>query len=48
MNQDYFIDDQDGYNWVTLSKPLSSYTKEELADQLIKNNTAFALSVKQE
>ncbi len=37
MNQDYFIDDQDGYNWVTLSKPLSSYTKEELADQLIKN-----------
>ena len=37
MNQDYFIDDQDGYNWVTLSKPLSSYTKEELAETLIKN-----------
>ena len=37
MNRDYFIDDQDGYNWVTLSKPLSSYSKEELAEQLIKN-----------
>lgn len=37
MNQDYFIDDQDQYNWVTLPKPLSSYTKEELAEQLIKS-----------
>ena len=35
MNQDYFIDDNDQFNWVTLPNPLSSYTKESLAEALI-------------
>ena len=30
MVKDYIIDDNDGYNWVSLSKPLSNYTQEEL------------------
>ena len=46
MVKDYIIDDNDGYNWVSLSKPLSNYTQEELALQLISNKQEYGTTQK--
>lgn len=46
MDKDYFINDDDGYNWVSLSKPLSSYTQEELAEHLISNKNEYGTTQK--
>ena len=46
MDKDYFINDDDGYNWVSLSKPLSSYTQEELAEHLINNKKEYGTTQK--
>lgn len=46
MDKDYFINDDDGYNWVSLSKPLSNYTQEELALHLISNKKEYGTTQK--
>ena len=46
MVKDYIIDDNDGYNWVSLSKPLSNYTQEELALHLISNKQEYGTTQK--
>ena len=46
MNKDYVIYDNDGYNWVSLSKQLSEYTQEELAEHLIQNKKMYGTTQK--